>query len=129
MKLSEEIKKIEKTIETLNKNLSDNKAILNYLKAKQGTRSSGKSRGHRKRSKDSLSGQILTLLKEVGKPMKVSEIAKELEARGVTTNSKYGLAPMIASAVRKDEQVFTRLKRGLYCLKEQENEFRESLAN
>jgi hypothetical protein len=126
MKVSEEIRNIEKKIEDLEKNLSDQKAILVYLKDKQNARSSsGKGRGHRKRSDNSLNGQIALLLKEVGRPMEVGEMAKALVAKGVTTNSKYGLAPMIASSVRKDEKTFYRIKRGLYCLKSQENESKE----
>jgi hypothetical protein len=123
MKVSEEIKNIEKIVEDLQKKLSDYKAVLVYLKDKQVTRSSsGKGRGHRKRSDNSLSGQIAILLKEVGKPMEVAAIAKALEAKGVTTNSKHGLAPMVASNLRKDERTFYKIKRGLYSLKTQEKE-------
>lgn len=129
MKVSEEIRKIEKIVEDLQKKLSDNKAILVYLKDKQNARSfsSGKTRGHRKRSDNSLNGKIALLLKEVGKPMEVKEMAKALAAKGVKTDSKYGLAPMIASSIRKDEKTFHRIKRGLYCLKVQENESKELL--
>ncbi len=120
MNISQEIRKIENIVEDLQKKLSDNQAILAYLKAGRGTRSPlGKRRGHRKRSGNSLSSKIESLLKETGRAMKVSVITSELESRGTTTNSKHGLGPMVASALKKGDRIFERVSYGTYVIKGQ----------
>ena len=120
MNITKEVKKYERIVEDLRKKLTENEVVLNYLKTKQGGRGlSGRPRGHRRRSEDSLSSKIESLLKETGRAMKVSEIASELELRGATTNSKHGLGPMVASALKKGEKIFERVSYGTYVIKGQ----------
>ena len=131
MNITEEIQKVERKINDLRLKLMVEEKVLERLKAIQNPHPvSVKSRGRRKhRTKHrngSLSSKIEALLKEVGRPMQVKEIKIALEGRGVKTDSKYGLGPMIASAVRKSD-VFVKLRRGLYYLKKQANKFQEPL--
>jgi len=127
MSITDEIKKVEAKIENLRFRLAVEEKVLSHLQAIENPHSSSvKTWSQRKFRKGSLASNVEHLLKEVNRPMKVSEIAKELESRGVTTNSKYGLGPMVASAVRKTD-VFTRLSRGMYCLKNQKKEVQQTL--
>ena len=117
MDITEEILKSERKIKDLRLKLMVEEKVLERLRAIQNPHNTSvKPRGRRKHRNSSLSSKIEALLKEVGRPMRVKEIAIALEERGVKTGSKYGLGPMIASAVRKSA-VFRRLRRGLYCLK------------
>ncbi len=124
--ISEQVAKVEKKVADLRVKLSIQEGILSYLKQLENPNSQPVIRS-RRRNGDSLNSQVVALMKETGRAMEVSDIAKKLEIKGVTTKSKYGLAPMIASSLRKDEKTFVRLKRGVYCLKEQENDNKQPL--
>lgn len=60
--------------------------------------------------------RIRTLLAGAGKPMKVSELAEQMETAGVKTTSPKGLIPGITSAILRREDLFYRVERGLYGL-------------
>lgn len=49
--------------------------------------------------------------------MRASEIARQLEAAGVTSDSKKGLLPSVISALRRRDDLFESPERGVYRLK------------
>ncbi|MFA5240713.1 MAG: hypothetical protein WC476_13540 [Phycisphaerae bacterium] len=116
MSIADEIRQVEAVIEKLKHKLSIEEAVLSRLKAIQNPQS-----GKRRRRSDSLSKQIEAVLSEANGPLTIQELTQRLEAKGVTSSSKYGLGPMIASGLRKDEKTFIRLSRGLYDLKDRNN--------
>ncbi len=68
----------------------------------------------------SLTEKIVNLLQERGQPMRAAEIRRVLEGRGVATTSKNGLLPMVLSSLSRRKDVFSKVARGEYALKEQE---------
>jgi hypothetical protein len=52
--------------------------------------------------------------------MTVSEICGMITARGITTNAKAGLGSAIACAMARRDDLFHRVRRGLYRLKNQD---------
>ncbi len=116
MGIADEIKRVETTVEKLRHKLSIEEAVLNRLKAIQAPS------GRRRRRDGSLIKGIENVLRDSTEPMAVSQITDKLKERGITSSSKYGLGPMVASALRKDEKTFVRLSRGHYDLRERNSE-------
>jgi predicted butyrate kinase (DUF1464 family) len=67
----------------------------------------------------SLVEHIRTVLSENNRSMHVKEICSSLKAKGVTTGAKAGLASAIACAMYRRDDLFQRLRRGLYRLRNQ----------
>jgi len=68
----------------------------------------------------SLVEHIRVVLYENNRSMHVKEICSSLTAKGVTTGAKAGLASAIACAMYRRDDLFQRVRRGLYRLRKQE---------
>ncbi len=69
------------------------------------------------RRDDPLPTQIAALMHHRGRPMRTTQIQRELLEYGVTTTSAHGLGPMIASALHRRKDLFEKVERGVYGLK------------
>ncbi|HRP63094.1 MAG TPA: hypothetical protein PK400_07375 [Phycisphaerales bacterium] len=65
---------------------------------------------------NSLADLAIAVLERAGRPMRVREIAMELEKMGVETSSPRGLRPMIVSAITRRKDRVGRRGHGLYAL-------------
>lgn len=65
----------------------------------------------------SLVEHIRAVLSEHNRSMHVKEICELLNAKGITTGAKAGLGTAIACAMYRREDLFQRLRRGLYRLR------------
>ncbi|MGA2915662.1 MAG: hypothetical protein ABSE89_06520 [Sedimentisphaerales bacterium] len=120
--MTDEIKKIENRIADLKAKLFIEEKVLARLKAIQNpNRPATDSNGHRAFRQGSVASYIEAVLKETNKPMSIPELTTALEQRGVTSSSRSGLSPMIASVLSKTD-TFIKVKRGVYALKGQQQE-------
>jgi hypothetical protein len=65
----------------------------------------------------SLVEHIRGVLSENGGSVHVKDICKKLASQGVTTGAKAGLASAIACAMHRREDLFQRVRRGMYRLR------------
>ena len=64
-----------------------------------------------------LVANIKAVLAENGGSMHVKDIYEKLKAMGITTDAKAGLAASIANALFRRDDIFQRVRRGMYRLK------------
>jgi hypothetical protein len=123
MSITDEIKKAESRITKLKTELFIEEKVLARLKSAQNPNRSiaDDSNGFKAFRQGSVASHIEAVLKENNRPMNISELTTALEQRGVTTNSKSGLQPMIASVLSKTS-TFEKVGRGIYALKGQQTE-------
>ena len=116
MKINDEIEKVQKKINELNLQLTIEKAVLERL---QGL--TKKRRGSRKSSdtprKDSLAAHLKTILEKSGGPLTVSDLVERLERNGFVSSATVGLNNLVPSALNRRNDIFIRVKRGVYDLK------------
>lgn len=118
MNIKDQIKDVQQKIEDLNFQLRVEEAVLERLQnygSKKKRNSSSKFSGPPK--KNSLAAHVLNVLKESNEPKTVEQLVAALKERGVENGSKTGLDILIPSAIARRNDLFARVKRGVYDLK------------
>jgi hypothetical protein len=122
MGIEKEIKKVEAEINNLQFRLAVKQEVLTHLMAlnsPEQTSSAGNTLSTMRRSlRRSLFSQLQTVLMESGQPMTVDEMIEAVKQKGVSTTAKTGLKPLVASLISRRKNVFVRIGRGLYDLKD-----------
>ena len=72
-----------------------------------------------------LAYQVASLLRDHGGPMRVKEIVKTLQARGLSDKPTKNLVALVISAVRRRQDAFERVRPGVYGLITQKGEGHE----
>lgn len=67
----------------------------------------------------SVADWIVKALLEIDKPMHVREIVKTLESNGIQSKAENGLMNSVMSALSRRSDLFQRVERGHYALREQ----------
>ncbi len=125
------VAKTEERIAELREDLALEQRLLERLKAEYGPKSkpmvtngaTGTSVARAtKVEQGSLTDHIAALFRERPRVLRASEIAKELESRGVTTSSKNGLLPMVLSSLSRRSDIFGKAERGRYYLLKKKKE-------
>jgi hypothetical protein len=125
--IAEEIRKIESRIFDLKSKLLIEEKVLARLKAIQSpNRATIENNGVKAFRRGSVASHIEAVFKEAKKVMSIQEITTALEQRGVTSDSKTGLQPMVASVLSKNTNTFVKVGRGIYALKVQQTENNEN---
>ena len=65
----------------------------------------------------SVADEAARALREHGQSMRARDITRVLVKRGVKTNSKRGLLPMVVSTLRRRQDLFVRVERGIYKIR------------
>jgi hypothetical protein len=127
--ITDEIRKLESRIADMRSKLLIEEKVLSRLKAIQSpNRATIENGGVKTFRRNSVASHIEAVFKEANKPMSISEITTALEQRGVTTDSKTGLQPMVASVLSKNTNTFIKSegRRGIYALKVKQTENNEN---
>ncbi len=129
--LESEIRAATKRIENLRFEIAVEEAVLDRLQraAKPDTDTQKPGTGQHKPAgpiaalrEGSLASEMVTVLMESGDPMRARQFADALKRRGVTTTSKHGLKFMVGIALQRRDDLFERVRPGLYGLRRQERE-------
>lgn len=121
--LQEQIRQVESKIEDLKIKLMVEESVLKRLKAIDNPEQPQQSLNVVNTPatyNGSLVEHIKAVLFETNRSVTVKEICDMLTARGVTTNAKAGLGSAIACAMARRDDLFHRVRRGLYGLRNQE---------
>ena len=116
--INKQIQHCKNKIANLRFELAVEQAVLGRLQALSPNQSRSDSGSAPQVMSGSLAEQIVSLLREKSKSMRPTDITSVLTKRGVTTTSKRGLLPMVISALRRRQDVFYRVRRGVYKLTE-----------
>lgn len=122
MKLTDEIKACKANIGDLEFNLAVERALLERFVAMENGDQSAAPDGPRRIIPDSIVPHIQSILLAKGKSMKVAQVAREIELRGIEVKGKTDLKRLISSALIRRSDLFKRVHRGLYRLKAEKAE-------
>jgi len=115
--INDEIKKIEATIKELRIQLDVEQRVLSRLKGYQSPQSDNNRRIYR----GSIAKKIRSILTKEAKPMTTFELAEALKKQG-SPEDLTKLKVQIASTVHRRTDIFARIDRGLYALKNRQKE-------
>lgn len=124
MNITEQVKSVKDRIEKLRFQLAVEEKVLTRLKAiEEPTQSNQESAEDIQRtSYGSITGQLKQILKESNRPMTIKQMERALVKRGIKSNSKLGFNVAISSALFKRKDIFRRVERGVYELKNKQKE-------
>jgi len=123
--LRQQIASAERRITKLEFELAVERQVLERLKGMRGNSaqqplSSGEPPRATRVVSGSLAHQAAAVLRAAGKPLRARDISNQLERQGVTSKGKTSLLALVISAMRRREDLFKRVRRGVYALKEEE---------
>lgn len=122
MNITEQVKSVKDRIEKLRFQLAVEEKVLTRLKAiEEPTQSNQESSEDiRRTSYGSITGQLKQILQESDRPMTIKQMERALVKRGIKSKSKLGFNVAISSALFKRKDIFRRIERGVYELKDKQ---------
>jgi hypothetical protein len=120
-RISERIKQVQNKIDDLKHKLALEEKALDTLKALGGDELIP-SNIPRAAQEGSLVKHIDDALTASSKEMTIAELSQALATKGITTTAKAGMGAAIASAVTRRKDLFVKVKRGVYNLKNRNKE-------
>ncbi len=120
MTIQDEIAKTQRRIEQLRFQLAVEEQLLERLSAINCDIEANPITADRPTVKGSVASHIIAVLRSSHGPMDVDDITEALRRRGVSTDAKTGLKPLVGSAISRRKDIFVRVKRGVYDLSERQ---------
>ena len=119
--INDVIKRIEAKIADLHSQLAVEQNVLSRLKAYLKPNQSSQSGNNRRIYRGSIAKKIKSILTKEAKPMTTNELAEAIKKQG-SSKDVTELKVQIASTVHRRTDIFARIDRGLYGLKNRQKE-------